>query len=149
MSSLRCQTRENTLISLVCSPLSAVPVTMTLLTVGLSPVQAAEQTIHERMFHSRAIEAVVWAMPLLNFKGFRDGHASVGVGYNDIAYTVCTTSCSNVGGKAGWGCCAVSVAGTVAPGALSGWVLCVAASAPRTAPGEQTISIAVITITVE
>ena len=25
-------------------------------------------------------------MPLLNFKGFRDGHASVGVGYNDIAY---------------------------------------------------------------
>jgi len=86
MSSLRCQTRENTLKSQVCSPLSAVLVTMTLLTVGLSPVQAAEQTIHERMFHSRAIEAVVWAMPLLNFKGFRDGHASVGVGYNDIAY---------------------------------------------------------------
>jgi hypothetical protein len=37
------------------------------------------------MFHSRAVEAVVWAMPLLNFKGMRDGHASVGVGYNDIA----------------------------------------------------------------
>ena len=38
------------------------------------------------MLHSRAVEAVVWAMPLLNFKGMRDGHASVGVGYNDIAY---------------------------------------------------------------
>ncbi len=45
-----------------------------------------EQTIHERMFHSRAVEAVVWAMPLLNFKGNRDAHALVGVGYNDIAY---------------------------------------------------------------
>ena len=67
-------------------PLSAVLIAVTLLTVGLSPAAAEEQTIHERMFHSRAVEAVVWAMPLLNFKGFRDGHASVGVGYNDIAY---------------------------------------------------------------
>ncbi|MCZ6643146.1 MAG: DUF1214 domain-containing protein [Gammaproteobacteria bacterium] len=25
-------------------------------------------------------------MPLLNFKGFRDGHAAVGVGYNDVGY---------------------------------------------------------------
>ncbi|MHC4414887.1 MAG: DUF1214 domain-containing protein [Planctomycetota bacterium] len=38
------------------------------------------------MFHHRAVDAVVWAMPLLNFKGFRDGHAAVGIGYNDIAY---------------------------------------------------------------
>ena len=50
-----------------------------------SSATAQEQTIHDRMFHSRAIETVVWAMPLLNFKGFRDGHASVGVGYNDVA----------------------------------------------------------------
>ena len=57
-----------------------------LLMVGTGPVAAQEQTIHDRMFHSRAVETVVWAMPLLNFKGFRDGHASVGVGYNDIAY---------------------------------------------------------------
>lgn len=57
-----------------------------LVIMGNSPLRAAEQTIHERMFHSRAVEAVVWAMPLLNFKGFRDGHAAVGVGYNDIAY---------------------------------------------------------------
>ena len=58
--------------------------------IGAGSVEAqtdnSKQTIHDRMFHSRAVEAVVWAMPLLNFKGFRDGHASVGVGYNDIAY---------------------------------------------------------------
>jgi hypothetical protein len=66
--------------------LGAAFIAVTLLSSGHSPARAAEQTIHERMFHSRAIEAVVWAMPLLNFKGFRDGHASVGVGYNDIAY---------------------------------------------------------------
>ena len=64
-----------------------LPCTLTgLLLVGAGPAAAQEQTIHDRMFHSRAVEAVVWAMPLLNFKGFRDGHASVGVGYNDIAY---------------------------------------------------------------
>ena len=67
-------------------PLCAAIIAGTLLALGLAPLQAQEQTIHERMFHSRAVEAVVWAMPLLNFKGFRDGHASVGVGYNDIAY---------------------------------------------------------------
>lgn len=47
---------------------------------------AKEQSIHERMAHHRAIEAVVWAMPMLNFKQFRDGHRDIGVGYNDIAY---------------------------------------------------------------
>ncbi len=34
-----------------------------LLAAGSAPLlaEAQEQTIHERMFHSRAIEAVVWA----------------------------------------------------------------------------------------
>jgi len=57
------------------------------------PAQAQEKAfnlqkadVHDRMFHHRAIDAVVWGMPLLNFKGFRDGHAAVGVGYNDVAY---------------------------------------------------------------
>ena len=53
----------------------------------LSVTQAqAEQTVHERMFHHRAIDAVVWAMPMLNFKQFREGHKALGVDYNDIAY---------------------------------------------------------------
>jgi hypothetical protein len=57
-----------------------------LLATGLSSAKADEQTIHERMLHHRAIDAVVWAMPLLNFKQYRDGHRAIGVKYNDIAY---------------------------------------------------------------
>jgi len=65
---------------------AAILVGMCLLGIDHRPALAEQPTIHERMFHSRAVEAVVWGMPLLNFKGFRDGHASAGVGYNDIAY---------------------------------------------------------------
>ncbi len=56
------------------------------LLIGTGQVRAEEQTVHERMFHHRAIDAVVWAMPLLNFKQFRDGHEALGVKQNDIAY---------------------------------------------------------------
>ncbi len=40
----------------------------------------------DRMTYHRAIDAAVWAMPLMNFKFFRDGLADVGVGPNDIGY---------------------------------------------------------------
>ncbi len=46
----------------------------------------SEQTISDRVMHYRAIDSVVWAMPLLNFKQFRDGHKALGVNQNDIAY---------------------------------------------------------------
>jgi len=49
-------------------------------------VFADEQSISDRVMHYRAVDAVVWGMPLLNFKTFRDGHAAIGAGYNDIAY---------------------------------------------------------------
>ncbi len=45
-----------------------------------------ELSIHERMFYHRAVDAVVWAMPLLNFKQIREGSRALGVDYNDIAY---------------------------------------------------------------
>lgn len=48
--------------------LSGAFTALIMLTIGLSSANAQEQTIHERMFHHRAIESVVWAMPLLNFK---------------------------------------------------------------------------------
>jgi len=48
--------------------------------------QAQEQSISDKMFQYRATDAVVWGMPLLNFKQFRDGHMALGVKYNDIAY---------------------------------------------------------------
>ena len=35
--------------------------------------------------HYHAIDAVVWAMPLFNFKKFRDGHKALGVKQNEIA----------------------------------------------------------------
>jgi len=38
------------------------------LMMTVSTANAKEQSIHDRMFHHRAIDAVVWAMPLLNFK---------------------------------------------------------------------------------
>ncbi len=66
--------------------LSAALITTMLLATGFSSVRAEEQTISERVMHYRAIDSVVWAMPLLNFKQFRDGHKALGVDYNDIAY---------------------------------------------------------------
>ena len=51
-----------------------------------SPAKAHEQTITERMLHHRAVDAVVWAMPLMNFKFFRDAHVDAGVGPNDVGY---------------------------------------------------------------
>lgn len=56
------------------------------ITAGLSSANAKEQTISDRVLHYRAIDSVVWAMPLLNFKQFRDGHRALGVKQNDIAY---------------------------------------------------------------
>jgi hypothetical protein len=60
-------------------------------TVLTSQVNAKEfdlqkADVHDRMFHHRSIEALVWAMPMLNFKQFRDGHKALDVKQNDIAY---------------------------------------------------------------
>ena len=38
------------------------------------------------MTYHRAIDAALWAMPLMNFKFYRDALASVGVGPNDVGY---------------------------------------------------------------
>jgi hypothetical protein len=35
---------------------------------------AEEKSIHDRMFYYRSVDAVVWAMPLLNFNQYRKGH---------------------------------------------------------------------------
>jgi len=45
-----------------------------------------EASLADRMTYHRAIDAAVWAMPLMNFKFFRDGLADVGVGLGDIGY---------------------------------------------------------------
>ncbi len=60
--------------------------TVFLVTFSFSPAIAEEQNLHERMLHHRAIDAAVWAMPLMNFKFYRDALADVGVGPNDLGY---------------------------------------------------------------
>jgi hypothetical protein len=41
---------------------------------------------NDRMTYHRAIDAAVWAMPLMNFKFYRDSLADNGVGPNDVGY---------------------------------------------------------------
>ena len=47
---------------------------------------ALKLNISERMTHRRAVEAVVWSMPLMNFKAMRDAQKKLGAGFNDIGY---------------------------------------------------------------
>ena len=42
--------------------------------------------VHDRMLYHRAIDAAVWAMPLMNYKFYRDALADAGVGPNDVGY---------------------------------------------------------------
>lgn len=53
---------------------------------GLSAVNAKEQSTSQRMTHHRAIDAAVWAMPLMNFKFYRDALANAGVAPGDVGY---------------------------------------------------------------
>jgi hypothetical protein len=60
---------------------------MLLLFFTLSPAQAREEmTRSDRVLHHRAMEAAIWAMPLMNFKSYRDALIDAGVGPNDIGY---------------------------------------------------------------
>ena len=49
-------------------------------------VNAQEQNFQDKMFQFRATEAVIWAVPLLNYKQLRKGQRALGVNCNDIAY---------------------------------------------------------------
>ncbi|MEM1113943.1 MAG: DUF1214 domain-containing protein [Pseudomonadota bacterium] len=42
--------------------------------------------INDRMIYHRAVDAAVWAMPLMNFKFYRDALEEAGVGPNDVGY---------------------------------------------------------------
>lgn len=59
--------------------------------VAIAPLQAAEFDLEkadltDRVSYHRAIDAAVWAMPLMNFKFYRDALAANGVGPNDVGY---------------------------------------------------------------
>ena len=66
-------------------PISSLAVAM-LLMLGLTTAKGEEATTRDRMLHHRAIDAVVWAMPVMNFKFYRDALIDAGVGPNDVGY---------------------------------------------------------------
>ena len=41
--------------------------------------------VHDRMTYHRAIDAAVWAMPLMNYKFYRDALADAGVSFRNLA----------------------------------------------------------------
>jgi hypothetical protein len=51
-----------------------------------APFDLQSADTHDRMTYHRAIDAAVWAMPLMNFKFYRDALADAGVGPNDVGY---------------------------------------------------------------
>ncbi len=59
---------------------------ISIIMMGSSAVNAQKQNLQDKMFQFRATEAVIWAMPILNYKQLRKGQRALGVNYNDIAY---------------------------------------------------------------
>ncbi len=53
---------------------------------GAEEFDLGKADTHDRMTYHRAIDAAVWAMPLMNFKFYRDSLADNGVGPNDVGY---------------------------------------------------------------
>ncbi|MGB0715343.1 MAG: DUF1214 domain-containing protein [Phycisphaerae bacterium] len=45
-----------------------------------------QSDVHGRMTYHRAVDAAIWAMPLMNFKFYRDALADAGVGPCDVGY---------------------------------------------------------------
>ena len=60
-----------------------------LITAGLvhaAEFDLSEADTHDRMTYHRAIDAAIWAMPLMNYKFWMDSLAENGVGPNDVGY---------------------------------------------------------------
>jgi len=70
----------------VCSFLSLGLVALLALGTFGNPAVAADSTTKERVLHHRAMEAIIWAMPMLNFKGMRNSVMDLGVEFNDVPY---------------------------------------------------------------
>jgi hypothetical protein len=71
---------------ILLSVLTAVTIAMSNSALAAEKFELHGASTHERMTYHRAIDAALWAMPLMNFKFYRDALASVGVGPNDIGY---------------------------------------------------------------
>ena len=73
---------------IITATLGAVMAAGILLTaqVNAKEFDLQKADVHERMVYHRAIDAAVWAMPLMNYKFYRDALADAGVGPNDVGY---------------------------------------------------------------
>ena len=55
--------------------------------VQASSTEDLKLNSQERMLHRRAVDAVVWGMPIVNFQAMRDGlKKDAGIDFNDVAY---------------------------------------------------------------
>lgn len=59
---------------------------MTITGIQAQDFDLQKADVHDRMLYHRSIDAAVWAMPLMNFKFYRDALADAGVGPNDVGY---------------------------------------------------------------
>jgi len=72
-------------ISVILRVIAALLVTSGL-TVKAEGFDLQKADLAERMTYYRAIDAAVWAMPLMNFKFYRDALVDAGIGPNDVGY---------------------------------------------------------------
>lgn len=59
--------------------------TLTITTTALA--NSHKETLKDKLTYTRAVESVIWSMPLMSYKAMRDGHEQdVGAGFNTVAY---------------------------------------------------------------
>ena len=73
------------------SKLFTIGMVVALLVISGFAVKAEEfdlqkADLNDRMTYHRAIDSAVWAMPLMNFKFYRDALSGAGVGPSDVGY---------------------------------------------------------------
>ena len=66
--------------------INSLVASIVLMAAMLGTALAQEQTTREKVLHHRAMEAVIWAMPMMNYKFYRDALIGAGVGANDVGY---------------------------------------------------------------
>ena len=70
---------------------NAMIVLLLMTIISIAPAQAQrfdlqKADVRDRMIYHRAIDAAVWAMPLMNYKFYRDALIDAGVRANDVGY---------------------------------------------------------------
>ena len=81
--------------NIIKKSLNTACVSSLMLTAGLSSAQAEEpangkrmtqMSLADRVYHGRALETVIWSMPLMNTEAMRQAYRDAGVKNNDLGY---------------------------------------------------------------